>query len=183
MNCQQLKFSSVLSQKRLQLAQTLFGATIVRKVLAWALFLLGVQKRQICSFLEMKEGSLRTFLFRLNQQGLGTLEDGRTKVSAFKPIPSGPVSASIHLLNSFWQVQFSDGPTLQISENNPVQFKILLLTLFRNKVLSCSQVASALQLSEDRVTKLGRKLEREDVPVMVDQRHGQQKDYRFTVSA
>ena len=180
MNCELLKFSPVLSQKRLQQAQSLFGATIVCKVLAWALFLLGVQKKQICSFLDMKEGSLRTFLFRLKQKGLSTLEDGRAKASSFKPVLSAPATASIHRQGSFWQVQFSDGLILQIPENNPVQLKVFLLTLFRNKVLSCSQVASVLQLSEDRIAKLGRKLEREDVPVIVDQRHGQQKDYRFT---
>ncbi len=67
MNYELFNFSSVLSQKRLQLAQTLFVATIVSKILVCALYLLGVPKRQIGPYLEMKEGSHGTFLFRLNQ--------------------------------------------------------------------------------------------------------------------
>ena len=70
MNCDQFDFSSTLSNKRILQARNIFGDRVVDKILAWALFLLGASKPMICSALDFKPGTLRTLLYRLQNQGL-----------------------------------------------------------------------------------------------------------------
>ena len=54
------------------------------------------------------------------------------------------------------------------------------MSLVNSGLLELSEVADALHLSVDRTGKLARKLEREDIKGILDQRLGQRHDYRFT---
>jgi len=106
----QLSFSAILSQQRIQQAQSIFGSTIVRKILTWALFLLGARKSHICSATGMKSGSLRSLLYRLNTQGLGAFEDRRSNTSVFQPHTTPPtLMATISQDDDQTQVTIGDG--------------------------------------------------------------------------
>ena len=70
MSCDKIDFSPTLSRKRILQARAIFGDTIVTKILAWVLFLLGASKPMICSALDFKPGTLRTLLYRVQNQGL-----------------------------------------------------------------------------------------------------------------
>ena len=184
MNCDQFDFSSERSHKRIQQARTIFGDKIVNRILAWALLLLGASKPMICMTLDIKPGSLRTLLYRLQNQGLGALEDRRSKTSSFKPnasaTPVEPLKVSLHQKDDDHQIRFGDSLHLQIPTSNPLLLKSILLCLLNNRMLNRREVAQALQLSEDRVGKLEKKLAEEDVAGLIDQRRGQQQDYVFT---
>lgn len=184
MNCDQFDFSSERSHKRIQQVRTIFGDKIVDRILAWALFLLGASKPMICSALDFRPGSLRTLLYRLQNQGLGALEDRRSKTSSFKPnastTPVEPLKVSLHETDEDHQIHFGDSLHLQIPTSNPFLLKSILLCLLNNRMLSRREVAQALQLSEDRVGKLAKKLTEADVAGLLDQRRGQQQDYVFT---
>jgi len=85
MNCDTLSFSQKLSVQRISQAENLLGRKIVQKVLAYALFLLGVNRSTISAFLNIPPGSMRYLILAINRLGLAGLEDQRTKASSFKP--------------------------------------------------------------------------------------------------
>lgn len=185
MNCDKIDFSPTLSHKRISQARAIFGDTIVKKILAWVLFLLGASKPMICSALDFKPGTLRTLLYRVQNQGLSALEDRRSKNSFFKPqaaltVPVESVEVVLHERDKCYQVNFGDSFHIQIPLSNPLLFKSLLLCLLNNRLINREQAAQALQLSEDRVGKLAKKLAEEDVTGLIDQRRGQKQDYIFT---
>ena len=184
MNCDQFEFSSERSHQRIEQARTIFGDRIVDRILAWALFLLGASKPMICAALDIKPGSLRTLLHRVQNQGLGALEDRRRKTSSFKPktlpTPAEPLNVSLHETEDHHQIHFGEALRLRIPTANPLLHKSILLCLLNSRMLSRQEVAQALQLSEDRVGKLAKKLSADDVVGLLDQRRGQQQDYVFT---
>ncbi len=180
MNYELLAFSQDIAQKRIGKAVTLFGSRIVYKILGYALFLLGMQKPAISLFLDVKEGSLRTLIHALHTQGLAAFEDGRAKTSTFKSPPLPKSTPSLHVNDSCVNVDLGiSNMNIQIPIANHNQIKVLLLTLYDNGILACSDTAKALGLSEDRTRKLARRLSNQDVHNVLDQRCGQKQDYVF----
>lgn len=180
MNYDLLSFSRKLSQQRIEKAKTLLGKRVVDKILGYALFLLGVDKTKISSFLDMKPGTLRTIVHALHTHGLAALEDRRSKTSTFKP--TQPLQTTPTLDENEYCVKIDLGirdMAIQIPKTNPIQIKVFLLTLLDNALLKCSDIADTLHLSEDRTKKLSGKLAKEDVPKILDQRCGQKQDYLF----
>lgn len=181
MNCEILSFSQKLSDQRITQAEGLLGRKVVRKILAYALFLLGVNRSAIASLLNTPPGSVRSFIFAINNRGLTGFEDQRTKTSSFKPPLLGKIAPTLELEESFLNVNFNIGDLLiRIPNSNPVQKKVLLLSMTNSGLLERNEVAKALELSADRTGKLAGKLEQEDVKGILDQRQGQRQDYRFT---
>ena len=181
MNCEMLSFSQKLSDQRVIQAEGLLGRKVVRKILAYALFLLGVNRSAIASFLNTPPGSVRSFILAINNRGLAGFEDQRTKTSSFKPPLLENIAPTLELEESFLNVNFNIGDLLiRIPNSNPVQKKVMLLSMTNSGLLERNEVANALELSADRTGKLARKLEQEDVKGILDQRQGQRQDYRFT---
>ena len=85
MNCEILSFSQKLSEQRISQAEALLGRKIVKKILAYALFLLGVSRNTISSFLNMPQGSIRSLVLAINSRGLAGFEEQRIKASSFNP--------------------------------------------------------------------------------------------------
>jgi len=181
MNCEILSFSQKLSVQRIRQAESLPGKKTVQKILSYALFLLGVSRSGISSFLNMPPGSIRSLVRAINNCGLAGFEDQRTKTSLFKPPLAEQITPILKAKDSRLEIDFGIGNlTLQISEFNPIQKKVVLLSLLNSGFLNRSEVADALHLSIDRTGKLAKKLEQEDVKEIFDQRQGQKQDYRFT---
>ena len=182
MNCETPPFSHKLSVQRVSQAESVLGEKIVHKILAYALFLLGASRSAISSFLCMPPGSIRSLVLSINNRGLAGLEDQRTKTSSFKPILVDVQALPILNAEDAWiKVDFkTSNLVLQIPESNQVQKRVVLLSLLNSGILNRSEVAAVLNLSVDRTKKLARKLEREDIKGILDQRQGQKHDYRFT---
>jgi hypothetical protein len=181
MNCEILTFSDKLSRERIARIEALLGKKVVMKILAFALFLLGVDRALIASFLNMPPGSLRSLILAINKRGLAAFEDHRTKSSSFKqPLPPR-ITPTLRTENLLLTVDFRPcNLIIQIPESNPVQKKVVLLSLLNSNILNTSEVANALHLSADRIGKLSRKLHKGDVESILDKRRGQRQDYRFT---
>ena len=181
MNCESLSFSQKLSEQRISRAETLLGKKIVRKILAYALFLLGVNRSSVSSFLNMAPGSIRSLVLAIKLRGLAGFEDQRSKTSSFKPPRPEQIVPTLEADDSWLKVDFNVGNLLlRIPKSNPIQKRVVLLSLANNGLLESSTVARALGLSIDRIGKLARNLEQEDVKGILDQRQGQRQDYRFT---
>jgi hypothetical protein len=176
-----LSFSQKLSDQRLSHAETLLGRKIVNKILAYALFLLGVNRSTISSALNIPQGSIRSLVLAMKNRGLAGFEDQRTKSSSFNPPLPEKIKPILKTEDSWLKVDFNIGNLLlRIPESNPVQKRVVLLSLLNSGLLERNEVADALRLSVDRAGKLARKLEQEDVKGILDQRQGQRQDYRFT---
>jgi len=177
MNCESLSFSQKLSEQRISQAETLLSKKIVRKILAYALFLLGVNRSSISTFLNMAPGSIRSLVLAMKLRGLAGVEDQRRKTSSFKPPRPEQIAPTLEADASGLKVDFNVGNLLlRIPKSNPIQKRVVLLSLANNGLLEHSTVAAALGLSIDRTGKLARTLEQEDVKGILDQR----QDYRFT---
>ena len=181
MNCEMLSFSQKLSDQRLSQAETRLGRKIVNKILTYALFLLGVNRSMISSALNIPQGSIRSLVLAMKNRGLSGFEDQRTKYSSFNPPLPEKIKPILKTEASWLKVDFNTGNLLlRIPESNPVQKRVVLLSLLNSGLLERNEVADALRLSVDRAGKLARKLEQEDVKGILDQRQGQRQDYRFT---
>jgi biotin operon repressor len=187
MNCDNLRLDEDLHKQRIAQAQGILGAEVVSKILGYGLFLLGALRSDIASFIDMPPGSVRSLIRAMHQRGLPALEDQRSKTSSFKP--PAPVTETVTLasspalsqVGSSWRIELGlSNLNIDIPDSNPLQKRIVLLTLLANGLLSRHEVAQALGLSEDRTAKLARLLQERDVQSVMDQRHGQQQDYRFT---
>jgi hypothetical protein len=181
MNYERLSFSQKLSHQRLSHAENLLGRKIVNKILAYALFLLGVNRSTISSLLNIPQGSIRSLMLAIKNRGLAGFEDQRTKSSFFKPPPPEKIRPILKTEDAYLNVDFNIGNfLLRIPESNLVQKRVILLSFLNSGLLKRNEVADALHLSLDRTGKLARKLEQEDVNGILDQRQGQKQDYCFT---
>ena len=181
MNCEMLSFSQKLSHQRLSHAEPLLGRKTVNKILAYALFLLGVNRNSISSALNIPQGSIRSLVLAMKNQGLAGFEDQRTKSSSFKPPLPEKITPTIKTEDSWLKVDFNIGDLLlRMPESNQIQKRVVLLSLLNSGLLTRNEVADALRLSVDRAGKLARTLEQKDVKGILDQRQGQRQDYRFT---
>ncbi len=180
-NCGKLSFSEKLSSQRIAKAEVFLGSKVVTKNVAFALFLLGANKTIIASITNMPIGSLKSLILSIKKRGLAGIEDQRTKISTFKPVESvSKITTKLISDNSGLSIYFEPGDlTLRIPDSSPVQKKVVLLSLLNSKFLNKNEVGDALNLSVDRIEKLARTLQSEDVKGILDNRQGQKQDYVF----
>lgn len=155
MNCETLSFSQKLSDQRINRAEALLGRKVVQKILAYALFLLGVSRSAIASFLNIPPGSVRSLILATNNRGLSGFEDQRIKTSYFKPPLPEKITLALEVEESFLRVNFNIGDLLlRIPNSNPIQKRVVLLSMANSGLLERNEVANALGLSADRTGKL-----------------------------
>ena len=181
MNCDNLTFSQYLSDKRITQAQNLLGVKVIQKLIGYTLFLLGATRSSISSSINMAPGSVRSLILSVNRKGLPALEDQRSKTSSFRPPSPSHITLNLQAHDDCLRVKSESGDLqIDIPKSNIVQKKVLLLSLLQNNLLELSEVAGALNLSQNRTLKLAKILQQRDVEGILDRRQGQTKDYRYT---
>ena len=120
-NFRSLKIKPQLQQDRLNRVIPILGEDVVRRLLCFALYLLGVDRPMISDVMAVSPESLRTFIRGVKKRGLPGLEDHRHRSSSFLRV----------------QVQSSPSPTFEIIQNNhgvviPEQRPKLNQSLFNN---------------------------------------------------
>ena len=177
-----LTFSQAHADKRVQAAAMTLGEVVVKRLLAFALFLMGARREDIARHLSIPLGTLFSLLTRIGQHGLPAVEDRRHRHSEFRapPPPSSP-PLKVASRPSGIDLDFgTSGARVSIPGQNPLQTKVFLLTLLHNGVLDRSQVARLLGYSATHVARMARQLATGDVQALLDKRQGQQHDYRVT---
>jgi hypothetical protein len=181
-----LSFSEAHSDNRVEAASEALGEGVVKRVLAYALFLMGARREDIARHLSIPLGTLLSLLTRIGKDGLPALEDRRQSRSDFLPsaearapvieVTSGTAGIALHFgaERSFG----AEGRTVSIPASNPLQTKVVLLTLLANGWLARSDVARLLGYSPTHTARLARELAEGDVPALLDKRQGQKEDYR-----
>ena len=180
------EFSLHRSQQRIKKADQILGKRVVRRILAFALYLLGADFRVIAQILAIPQNTIKSRLRRIWSEGLVCFEDRRRKASAFLPVaetvevPPRPSSPRVSIENEFINVIWADNEILKMPKKNTIQCRPVLLTLLAAKILRRDEVAQVLGVSTERTRKLKTALIKHDVAALIDQRRGQQHDYRVT---
>ncbi len=171
------------SQKRLERATGILGAKVVTRLLAFSLYLLGANRDALAGCLGIRLETLKSLVKRSFSDGLAALEDRRRSRSTFLPCqaPAAELRPKVSLEPETLVVEFDEGTRMRVPLRNRIQCRTVLLTMAGSKLLSVDEVADGLGLSAERVRKLKTKLAQDDVvEALVDQRSGQQWDYRVT---
>ncbi len=77
MDCQNIVFSPQQSQKRIEKALRVVPSQVLKRVLFFALYLLGARMNAIASLVEMSEESIKTTISRIMRDGLSAFRDRR----------------------------------------------------------------------------------------------------------
>ncbi len=181
-DCQHLTLSPSLAQKRLQRTKQSLGPNIVQRLLCFALYLLGVNRRAIGQVLGLPAETAKSIIKAISKDGLAALEDRRCRGSALPTPPLLPViPISVHTNQELVIVQFGPGDRrLEIPRQNSLQVKVILLSMLNSGLLSQRQVAAVIGLTPAYAATLARQLNNEGLNALIDKRQGQKSDYRIT---
>lgn len=179
-NCQEVSFSPQLQRQRLTQAQGLLGEKVVRHLLCFALYLLGVDRRSISDLMDVPPGTIRSLIRAVLHEGLPAFEDRRRGSSTFlAPHPRG-MRIGIHSEERGVSVDFDTLGRLEIPQENTLQKRVVLLTMLHSALVSTRDVSEVLGLSTGHTLELARRLHTDDVGALIDKREGQRQEYRFT---
>ena len=96
MDCQNIVFSPQQSQKRINKVLHVLPPLILKKVLFFALYLLGARLTAIANFVEMPEESVKTTINRTMKDGLSALRDRRQSVKIHElQLPGSPQAPQV----------------------------------------------------------------------------------------
>lgn len=180
-DCQNLDFSPNLAAQRLANAELTSSLPVLKRLLCFALFLLGANRSSIARSLDLPLDTAKSIVKTLQRDGLAALEDRRQRHSSFlPPAPQGPstqVGLSKHGDDHVIELG-SRALSLTINQENNLQLRTILLTFLQSKLLTKEQVAVQLGLSAGHVVHLAQELHDKDVNILLDKRQGQQNPYR-----
>lgn len=186
MDCQHLVFSQEQSQKRIEKALRVLPSQGLKKVLFFALYLLGARLNSIASLVGMPEESGKTTISRVMRDGIPALQDRRQAAKTYEPHSPPPQvhQASVLLEEGYCIITFGDvDHQVKIPQNHRVHIRSVLLSLLKADLLSIHTVSSTLGITAAHCRELSAKLEKNDVTkVLVDKRKGQKHDFRVDLS-
>lgn len=181
-DCQNLIFSPRLSENRTDQSQQTLGSIVVQRILCFALYLLGLNRKAIGQSLGIPSETAKSIIKAVNRDGLAALEDRRRHFSTFIPkaLPE-PLPITLREEKEHLVVDFGvSGRHLKLSRHDPLQLKTVLLSMFNNGLLSKREVAEAIKLTPSHTATLARRLDEEGALSLVDRRQGQRQEYRVT---
>ena len=181
MDCRQVEFSPEKSQERIEKALRVFPRKLLMRILAFALHLLGAERKVVAALVGMPEQSVKTALRLVLRDGFAALRDRRlSETPAVASVPPTQPQLAVRRNDAGWIVEFGvSGKTLTIPATHRVQARAVVLSLLNAGALSVPQSASALGISAAHCRELAHKLEQHDVvQALVDKRAGQRRDYR-----
>ena len=179
-DCQKALFSSELQKQRLTQAQGVLGEKVVRRIICFALYLLGVDRSSIADLIDFPPGTIRSIVRAILRDGLSALEDRRRSASTFLPPQKRTMKIKVQMEQQGLSVDFDTLGRLEIPRENTLQRRVVLLTMLTQGLLGTRDVSEALGLSAVQTLNLARKLHTDDVPALIDRREGQKQEYRFT---
>lgn len=184
MSCQDLKFDTILSQQRIDRATHIFGIAVIRRIICFSLYLLGVTRTTIARLIEVPPDSVKTTIKNIHHNGIPAFEDRRFRNSAFLPKAQQtlPLKVKVTFEGEWINIVFGkEEQKLRISRNNKLQYRTLLLTMLNSGLLSTKQTSAYLELSEVQTRTLAKDLQEKDISSILDKRQGQKKDYVFNL--
>jgi hypothetical protein len=172
-SCQNLKFDAKLSLQRINTATHIFGVAVIRRILCFSLYLLGITRSSIAKVVEMPTNSVKTIIKNINHNGIPAFEDRRFSNSTFLPRVQEVLPLEVNLTFEEKWINIDLGKEskkLRLPASNTLQFRTLLLTMLNSGLLSTSQTAEYLELSTVQTRDLAKKMQEKDVGSLLDQK-------------
>lgn len=180
-DCQRLKFSPELSQGRMEKAQLIIGTKTLRNILCLCLYLLGVKRNEIAEYLGIPSNTVRSKLKAMMRDGISAIFDRRKKRNDTTISSPKKKDKKVHITQTSEMNIISIGNTdISIHQRNKLQFKVFVLMLAENKLITKIAAGALLGVSSSHIGYLCKKLKEEDLPCLIDKRKGQREDYVFT---
>lgn len=152
------------------------------RLLAFALHVLGVERKVVAALVGMPDESVKTVVRLAMGDGFQALRDRRRSdwpsVVKLSPDP-GPLRIAARRQDDCCMVEFGPGPeVLKIPLAFQVQARTVLLSLVNAGLLSVRDSADALGIHAAHCRELAKSLAERDVPEsLIDKRQGQKHDY------
>ena len=183
-DCRELTFSSHLSENRLDQALEAFGLRVVQRILCFALYLFGLDRSAIGRVLGIPSDTAKSIIKAVNRDGLVALEDRRRRSSTFLPeavpeVPPVTVREDAHEIVVDLGIK---DRYVSLSREDPLQLKVVLLSMLNSGLLSDNQAADTLKLTRSHTASLARRLCQKGALSLLDQRQGQKQDYRVSTT-
>ncbi len=156
------------------------GENVVRRIICFALYLLGVDRSSIADLIDIPPGTIRSVIRAILHEGLPALEDRRRSASTFIPPQKRTMKIKVQTEQQGLSVDFDTMCRLEIPRENTLQRRVVLLTMLGQGFLSTRDVSEALGFSAVHTLNLARRLHSDDVAALIDKREGQKQEYRFT---
>lgn len=187
MNCQNIIFSPLQSQKRIERALRVLPSQVLKRILLFSLYLLGARLNEIASVLEMPEESVKTTISRVMRDGLSAFHDRRQSAKTYELqlLPPAPeLQASVLIEEDYCAIIFGNmDHQLKIQRKHRVHLRTVLLSLLQANLLTFHTVSSVLGITGAHCSELSAKLMNYGVAeVLVDKRQGQKQDFRVDLS-
>ena len=182
-DCQVLSFSPELSHNRISKAEFAFGNKMLKRIICFCLYILGVRRIEIAKAINLPENTVRTMLKTISVDGFEAFFDRRKKQeNRMKPFPDTSVKSKgiqITELQDCFLISIN-GLDISVSKKNKQQLKAILLTFTENGLLAKAHTGMLLNISPSHVGHLLKSLTQSDLLFLTDKRRGQQQDLVFT---
>ncbi len=187
MDCQNIAFSPQQSEKRIEKALRVLPSQVLKRILFFALYLLGARKNTIASLVDIPEDSVKTTISRVMRDGLSAFRDRRQSVNTYESqLTTPPLNNQVSILNEedYCTVTFGKmGHPLKIQRNHQVHLRSVLLSLLQANLLSVQIVCSTLNITAAHCRELSARLMNEGVAeTLIDKRKGQIQQFRVDSS-
>ncbi len=182
-DCRNLSFSLDLSERRLNKAKLIFGEKVLKRLIVFSLYILGVRRTEISQTVNLPENTVRTMVKTISKKGIFSLFNKRnipleiTKNSDNKL--SAKANFEINELNDRYQISINE-TDIYILKKNKYQLKAMILTFAENGLISKTYAGKLLNVSSSHVGYLINNISENDLSCLIDQRKGQKKDLVFT---
>jgi transposase len=169
-----------IAAKRIEKAKAVFGEAVLRRIIAFTLFILGFKREDIAETLKMPLGTVQSQVQRILKDGVEGVIDHRCKAAPDVEfcLPKPQPTPAVYVNQEAGALVIGD-VQLQLREDNQAQRMVVLLSLIGEDMLSAKDVAPILGLSVPHVRRLHRNLMDSDVEAVLDKRRGQVQDYRI----
>jgi len=189
-DCRNLSFSLDLSKNRQHKVRLIFGEKVLKRIIAFSLYVLGVRRTDISEVVKLPANTVRTMLKTICEHGPIALFD-RRKTPPFaagqvlrmvKDVGNKPPlkkRTEVNEVNDQYRISIN-GTDIFISKKNKLQLKAMILTFAESGLISKTDAGKLLKVSSSHVGYLINKVKENDLSCLIDQRKGQQKDFVFT---
>lgn len=184
MHCQDMVFSPKHSQNRIEKALQILPELVVKKVLFFALYLLGARMNAIAILVDMPEESGKTTIDRILKDGIPALRDRRYSAKVrepqLPPTPSQEFQVSVTIEDGYCIITFKNSnQQLKILQSHRVHLRSVILSLLQANLIKTHTASTALGITVAHCRNLSEKLLNEGVKeVLIDKRKGQKHDFQ-----
>lgn len=194
LNFQDLNFSEIKQQNRIEAAKSALGEQTVTRILAFSSYLMGAPRNQIAEGFDYSIPGLASMVQRIQQQGTcafsykqGPRTEDKPRSKEPKAMPSSAIKDTI--------AADIDANILNLKINNPLELKIsfnpehtadqiFILKCQQAGIITIQQAANFLQKTSNQIQTMIRKLKQTGgIEAVQDQRHGQKQAYKFSEEA